>query len=166
MVTALSAVSSARCNTNPSPSTKFGNGTRSVYVTVGHDVSGLPSIAKPAFCGLSEAPLGENTEALTGFTIGPGRFHRPNPSVNHAIAAAATTITPTSAARALVRLLPRRGDVSVVSSADVTRVVARAGNGRRFRRPVAREDGDLVGVEGAAVPDAADLDWVAVRELT
>ena len=52
-------------------------------MTVDHDVFGLPSIAKPAFCGLSGPMSGENTVALTGFTIGPEpeRVHNPNPWV-------------------------------------------------------------------------------------
>ena len=41
--------------------------------TVDHAVFGLPSIAKLASCGLSGGPSGDNTVALTGLTIGPGR---------------------------------------------------------------------------------------------
>ena len=58
IVTALSAVGSDRCNSSPSPSTKFGNGSASLYVTVGHDVSGFPSIAMPALSRIVRGAAG------------------------------------------------------------------------------------------------------------
>ena len=105
-------------------------------------------------------PPGEKAVALAGLTIGPARVHRPKPLVNHTTAAAAAnTITPTTAAdyhrpAALVfrcGLEPRR----------------RVGRGRSMLRSrIGREDADLVSVEGVAVPHSADLDLVAVCKLT
>ena len=128
-------------------------------MTVNHDVFGLPSIAEPACFGLSGAPLGEKTVALTGLMIGPGRVQAPNPSVNHATAAAVNTMTPTSATSAAVRpLLP----FAAFSRGDL----ARDGDNRRFGGASAEKLTIVVGVEGVAVPDATDLDLVAVCKLT
>src|SRR5262245_44452010 len=52
----------------PTPFLKFGNGTGSVYVSMGHAVDELPSMASPAWPGASASPSGENTVARTGFT--------------------------------------------------------------------------------------------------
>ena len=124
---------------------------------MGHAVSGLPSIANAAFCGLSGDPQGENTVALTGLTIGPGPVQRPNPSVNHTTAAAANTITPTSATSTAFRTRLRFG---------ASRVALRAWLGPSpLRSDAGRDVDDRVRVEAVTVPDPADLDLVAVREL-
>ena len=79
--------------------------------------------------------------------------------MNHTTAAAVNTITPTSATSAAVRPLLRFG---ALSRGDL----ARDGDDRRFGGASAEKLTICVGVEGVAVPDATDLDLVAVCKLT
>src|SRR4051812_3238975 len=61
MVTSPTLVGCGNCSISPTPFLKFGNGTGSVYVSIGHTVAGLPSMASAAWSGASASPPGENT---------------------------------------------------------------------------------------------------------
>src|SRR3954463_10705186 len=71
MVTSPTVVGCGSWSISPTPFLKFGNGTGSLYVSMGHTVVVLPSIASGAASGASASPSGENTVALTGLTALP-----------------------------------------------------------------------------------------------
>src|SRR3954463_5074394 len=80
MVTSPTVVGCGSWSISPTPFLKFGNGTGSLYVSIGHTVDVLPSIASGAASGASASPSGENPVTLTGLTRAPPPPPPPPPS--------------------------------------------------------------------------------------
>src|SRR5271166_4162989 len=152
-LTALSTVGLGSSSSKPTPFLKFGNGTASWYVSVGHPVDGSPSVARLALSGLSAPPPGEKTVALRGLTnlagadwLEPllGTFApiadalmvplptSPNTSLSaHAKTSIATTMMAPPTARPASRPLRRRARVSSSTRPCPPKSAPRNRDGRR-----------------------------------